>query len=158
MGTINHPLFGEIDPEEEECWEATIEHNGREVEVDLNIEEKDVDPEAITQTISCLDKLIELEARAREEFRKDHDSGREFGVSGYIQHHNEELNLNLNIDSLLDKCELTRVGLYPGEEEEEDDSESEVVLDFRIAEVPTQYLLVVKFDRQGQFISLGMES
>jgi hypothetical protein len=161
----DHPIFGRIDPAEKDCWEATIDHAGRQIRIDLNLDSGKIDADALARVTSLIDDPSKLEKSSREAMRKDYGQSEDSMAALYRSHHRDELSeaelttcfgtskaWQDDIDVFLAHCKLIRIGLYPEE------TERCLVLDFSLGESVTQYLLVVSFDSNGKAVAVDMES
>ena len=117
----------------------------------------------MTTITKILNDINEFENIAKKEIENDFKNGTE--VKEYIEHHLEEIDfeyLNLKIDKsdfvnsieneMLKKIHLHKVSFYPEYDDEH------VVFDYTIGKDLTDYLIVVKFNENGELEELVMES
>lgn len=152
MGELQHRLFGTIDPASEEYWEATVALEGREIEVDLNVEDDEVDQAAFRSTLSWLDRLPELTALAAAAIRNDPHSSDDSAVALYLEHHQDELGDGADLNALFERLQIVRIGPYPN------DDEDRVVVDWSIGRDVTDYIVSVYVDASGRVSHVELES
>lgn len=157
--------FGKIDLNKtEEHIDIHTSINGNKVAIDLNIMEDQISRPTIEPTRVFLENLNDIEKVARKKVVSDFQNGTV--VKGYINHHLRAFNANelksLGIEStdtsenneqkFLDKIHLKRIGIYPEE------WDSLAIFDFTINADFTQYLIVLKFNSNGEFVDIYTES
>lgn len=162
---IELKYFGEIDLNKtEEYIDVDTNINGNAVSIDLNIIEEKISKKTIQPTISFLENLPKIEKIAHKQVLSDFKNGSI--VKDYIEHHigefNDEELKSLGIKStdsseskkekILNKIHLKRIGIYPKE------WDSLAIFDYTINDDLTQYLIVLKFDSDGEFVDIYTES
>lgn len=157
--------FGKIDLNKtEEHPDVHTSINGNKVAINLNIMEDQISRPTIEPTRVFLENLNDIEKVARKKVVSDFQNGTV--VKGYINHHLRAFNENelksLGIEStdtsenneqkFLDKIHLKRIGIYPEE------WDSLAIFDFTLNADFTQYLIVLKFNSNGEFVDIYTES
>lgn len=161
---MNVQPFGEIDPQDlDDYYDAQIEVNGDTIEVDLNFESKTIDVdilEKVSQSIDAVDVQIQ---KAFEALSTDYDLGEESEAAlFYLQHHQEELSdddilkifgsTDITKEIFLKNIAVSRIGFYP------EDEESFTVVDLKLPDQYTNYIMAVTFDAEGELSFISMES
>ena len=157
-------LFGEIDPHNlEEYYETEIVINKVPVEVDLNFESEII---AESELILLNKYIANIESGVKKAFEAisvDFGLGEnsETAVS-YLQHHLEMLteeeknslfdNAAISKQIFLNSLELTRIGLYP------EDEESYAIYDIHFPKKYTNYLMAVEFNKNDELSAISFES
>lgn len=170
--TINYmkeytlPHFGQLSTENlEEYYTTNMDFNCNEVQVDLNFENKNIDPSQLKKVKNYLENIGKFDKLNKTYLHDDYNDKEGETVKFYVEHHleeveKEELSTLINFDDsatepeqqLLKKLELVRVGLYP-------DSEDQfAILDYSIGRDITDYLVVINTDENGQLDYMAMES
>jgi hypothetical protein len=166
MANIKFPYFGMLDPASiEEYYEATVDYNGIEIQVDLNFEDNTIDISKLETTKQFLENIRIHDLNNKKAIQKDFDDKEGDTVRPYLEHHIEELatdDLNELIGAgaktadlqklLLKKLRLVRVGLYP------DSEEQFANFDYSIGTELTNYLVVIETDENGNLEYMSMES
>lgn len=157
--------FGQVDfNKTEEYYDVPATINDTPISLDLNFNEERIPLQYINPTVDFINQIEKLEKDASERIILNFNSNKL--VKEYIEHHLEEFNdeelkvlqidQTLSLDEqkiqMLQKVHLKRIGLYPEE------PESFGTFDYTINDDLTQYLIVVRFDNQGNITSLEMES
>jgi hypothetical protein len=158
-------FFGKIDLNKtEEYIDVSANINGNEISIDLNFIEEKISKQTIEPTIYILDNLSEIEKKAQKLIFEDYKI--QNVVIDYIEHHLQEFSdenlLSLGIVQtekleekklkFLNKIKLVRIGIYP------EDFDSIAIFDYTIGRDLTQYLIVLRFDSEGNFVEIVMES
>ena len=92
MSAYTLPHFGEIDNSNlEEYYDVEIKFNGKEVDLDLNFEKKEVDPARLDIVKRFLDNLPEFEQKNKKYIDQDFKNEHADTVATYVEHHLEEL-------------------------------------------------------------------
>jgi len=156
--------FGEIDPENlEDYYGGEIEIDGDIIEIDINFDSASVDEGLLKQVadfLSRIDSRIEQAfAAITDDLELDEDTGT---ARFYLQHHlnelsDDELQSVFGTDDVteeifLDNLLVTRIGLYP------EDNESWSIIDIKLPDEFTNYLLAVSFRPNGELTGISMES
>ena len=163
--TLQHSLFGSIDISKRRTLQATSSLDGTSIALDLNLDGHQ-SLESVTQLLSWVDKLPELDRRARAALSKDVSSGDEDASTLlYVEHHRDELpdaaieqlfgstdRALVDGDSVLPKLQLLRAGLYP------EAKGAALVLDYSLSASLTNYVLCVTFDEEGHVSDVTVES
>jgi hypothetical protein len=166
MLTIKLPHFGVLDPRAlNEYYDADVEFNGTEIQVDLNFERNTIDMEKLESVKRFIENIRIHDINNRKYIQQDFDDEEGDTVRFYIENHLEELatdDLNELIGPgrkttdqpalLLKKLHLVRVGLYP-------DSDAQfAIFDYSIGKELTNYLVVINTDVNGNLDYMTMES
>lgn len=164
MITYTLPYFGEIDLDElDNYYDVDIEFEGEPIQLDINSESGSADKELMDTVKMFIENLSAYKVKANEAIIADFKNDET--VKDYIDHHLEVIDedesdiILKDTDKKLSKEEqllsllhLVRVGFYL------DDQEEFAVFDFTIGREITDYLVVVKFNRQGGVEYIEMES
>ena len=157
--------FGEIDLNKtEEYTDITASIDGKEISIDLNFIEEQISKKTIQSTINLLNNITEIVRIADKEILSDLKKGDT--VKDYIEHHIEEFNddelksigieptddTQTKISKFLNQIHLKRIGFYPEE------SDSLAIFDYTINDDLTQYIIVLTFDSNGNYVDINMES
>jgi hypothetical protein len=150
-----------VDPVQGASWQKTFAVGGRDVEVDLTVENAaDATRERLDRSAQFVTRLAELDALARSYLRRSHDQESDSAVTLYMTHHLSELSAEtlttifakskeaISIDDFLAGTFLHRVGL----------SDESATFDYTIGRETTPYVLVVRFDEEGEVVGADMES
>lgn len=166
MPNFKLPHFGFIDPASlEEYYDVEIPYNNTEVQVDLNFNDKTIDPARLETVKQFIENIRIHDLNNRKHIEADYNDEEGDTVKFYLEHHLEELGkdelaglIDLNSKStehekqLLKKLQLVRVGLYP-------DSEGQfATFDYSIGQEITNYLVVIFTDENGNLDYMTMES
>jgi len=156
--------FGEIDHENlEDYYGGEIEIDGDIIEIDVNFDSASVDVELlkmVTDFMSRIDSRIEQAfAAIADDLELDEDTGT---ARFYLQHHLNELSDDelqgvfgtddVTEEIFLDNLLVTRIGLYP------EDNESWSIVDIKLPDEFTTYLIAVSFNANGELTGVSMES
>lgn len=166
MANFNLPHFGPIDPNElEEYYETEITFNGRQIQIDLNFENKIIELKQLETVQHFIDNIRIFDINNKGFINKDYNDEDGDTVKVYLQHHLEELGTTelaalLPAGSkkpdheklLLQKLHLIRVGIYP------DSVDQFAVFDYSLGEDITNYLVVLFTDENGNLDYMTMES
>lgn len=166
MATFKLSHFGILDSAVlEEYYDADIDFNNKQIQIDLNFENKTIDVERLEIVQRFIENIRIHDLNNKKHI--EHDFADENGdtVREYLEHHIEELatdDLNQLIGFntkivdqpklLLKKLYLTRVGLYP------DSKEQFAIFDYTIGQELTNYLVVINTDENGNLDYITMES
>ena len=166
MALVAIPHLGRIDSDSlEEYYDAEIEFNNTQLQVDLNFEKKTIEPARLEIVKSFIENIRIHDLNNKRLINKDYSDEEGDTVKVYLQHHLEELGqdelaslINVNSKStmheqqLLQKLHLVRVGIYP-------DSESQFAMfDYSLGIDLTNYLVVLFTDHNGNLDYMTMES
>jgi Protein of unknown function (DUF2004) len=166
MANFNLPHFGPLDPNELEQYAAVeIIFNSREIQIDLNFENKTIDPKQLETVRHFIDNIRIFDINNKVFIANDYKDKDGDTVKFYLQHHLEDLGTvelaallpasSKKIDHeklLLQKLHLVRVGIYP-------DSDNQfAVFDYSIGQDITNYLVVLFTDENGNLDYMTMES
>lgn len=156
--------FGEIDPENiEDYYGGEIEIDGDIIEIDVNFDSTSVDAgllKKVSDFLTGIDTRIEKAfAAIADDLELDEDTGT---ARFYLQHHLNELSDDelqsvfgtddVTEEDFLDNLLVTRIGLYP------EDNESWSVIDIKLPDEFTTYLMAVSFNTNGELTGVSMES
>jgi len=154
------PVFGTLGDDGHGHWSTTLAYGDREVRADLNID-GDLDIGKVNKLTKKLSDLAGLEQAARDAMIADFARPKNSSVALYRSHHQDQLSaiesatcikVSGEDTTFLTICDLRSVALYP-----EYPSHC-LILDFKLREVDTDYLLVVSFNAEGQVAGVDMES
>lgn len=166
MPTINLPHFGHLDPSSlEEYYDADIPFNNTQIQIDLNFENKNIEPARLETVKAFIENIRIHDINNKKYIDADYNDKEGDTVKTYLQHHLEELGeeelsglIDMNTKStehekqLLKKLHLVRVGIYP-------DSEDQfATFDYSIGDEITEYLVVINTDENGNLDYMTMES
>jgi hypothetical protein len=162
----NHllPYFSEIDlNSEEDYYKVDIDFEDHNIQLDINIESTPTSIAKLEIVKSIIENLAIYNDKSKKAITTDFKKGGD--VRDYIEHHiedidNDELEAilkdhdkSLPVDEqLLSLMHLKRIGFYL------DDEEQYAIFDYTIGREITQYVIVVKFDNNGNIEYLTMES
>ncbi len=182
MNNFKIDYFGEINTDQaENCYHSELKLNGRQISIDLNINTKTPKIDSlklIQQLITNLDELKNIADRGiKEDFENETEEAVQFYIDHhftklnesvvklYIEHHLAELNesgtrdILIDIDDLdqkeklvLETLHLKRVGFYIEE------VENIIEMDYTIGEKYTDYLIVVRINKNKEIMEITMES
>jgi hypothetical protein len=166
MDNVIHPLLGTIDPSSPGFWDATITFSGRGVFFDLTIDGEELtaaDFRDLPQTPEDLEPLDRAARRAILEDARSQDE--DAAAILYVTHHHRLLSSAdferlfgadrpdlRNLEPLLARLALVRVGLYP------EDEDQRILLDYAIDPDVTDYRLSVAFNLKRQPTAVDLES
>lgn len=166
MANFNLPHFGPFDPNDlEEYYDVEITFNGRPIEIDLNFENKTIDPKQLETVQHFIDNIRIFDINNKGFILNDYNDKDGDTVKFYLQHQLEELGTTelaalLPAGSrkpeheklLLQQLHLIRVGIYP------DSADQFAVFDYSIGKEVTNYLVVLFTDKNGNLDYMTMES
>jgi Protein of unknown function (DUF2004) len=148
----------------QDYYHIAIDFEDRKLDLDLNFENTSINEDKFNQTVTILENLKESIDKVKGFINNDRQTGVDT-VDEYLIFHLEELNeeeLELilkDADKTLNKREqllsilkLERIGFYPEVENEY------AIFDFAINQDFSQYLLVVKLNKDGELDQITMES
>ena len=163
------PYFGHINLNElKEYYQTTIKLDGKDLEIDINFENKTIRQDDILKVKKFLQKISKFDIQNLKVIKTDFKEEGE--TSEYIEFYLDELDeaelsniidlKNVSISKekqLLSKLKLIRVGLYPDEKYGE---EYFGVFDYsiNIDGEPCNQLLVVKTNEKGELDHITWES
>lgn len=162
---IEDPNLGTLTFDDDGIADTVVLLDGEEIEVAIELDEEP-SPKEIKAATSRVAKLAALDATSRDAIHAELQEGEEDAATVmYWSHHKDELNVRairsaFGVDTadeisdavFLKALHLLRVAVVPGSED------SEISLDYSIGEDVTNYLLVVRFDSQGEVSSIDLES
>lgn len=166
MPLIQIPHFGRLDPSSlAEYYDVEIDFNQRRIQLDLNFDNKLVEPESWDKIKNFIENIRIYDLNNKAYINNDYNDEEGDTVKTYLQHHLEELGkeelsglIDMNSKStghekqLLKKLQLVRVGIYP-------DSEDQfAVFDYSLGREITNYLVVIATDHNGNLEYITMES
>jgi hypothetical protein len=166
MSDVIHPILGTIDPSSPGFWDATITVAGRGVFFDLTIDGEELKAADLADLPQQPEDLEPLDRAARRAILDDAESGDEDGAATlYVTHHQTVLPAGdfrrlfgtdrpdlANLEPLLSRLALVRVGLYP------EDEDQRILLDYSIDPDVTTYVLSVSFNLKRQPTGVSLES
>jgi hypothetical protein len=166
MASYTLPHFGQLDTSNlEEYYDVDIEFSGKEIQVDLNFEDKSIDTKRLDLVKKFIDNIADFDKKNRKYIEQDYNDNEADTVKTYVEHHLEEISkdslaglVDFNNPSiepekqLVKALHLVRVGLYP-------DSEDQfAIFDYSIGSDLTNYLVVINTDEKGKLDYMTMES
>lgn len=159
-------VFKEIDLNNpEDYYEGSIELDGREIELDLNIERESIEQSLLEKINAFIEKLGEFDRQNRNFIRQDFDQETSM-TADYLTFYLDELDqeelseiIDIHDDKhpkellLLRKLIIARVGLYP-------DAPYFATFDYSIEidDEPCNQLLVVNIKENGALHHITWES
>lgn len=161
---MNIKPFGEFDPQNlEEYYDGEIVINGNAIEVDVNFESESVDIDTLNNVSKYIDTIDAQIKMAFESLSEDYDLGEESETAlFYLQHHKEELSndelikifgtTEITKDTFFKNVAVSRVGIYP------EDKESYSVIDIKLPDEYTNYIMAVTFGADGELSYISMDS
>jgi hypothetical protein len=166
MANFNLPHFGLIDPNDlEEYYSVKITFGSRQIEIDLNFENKTIDVKTLATVQHFIDNIRIFDINNKDFIAADYNNKDGETAKFYLQHHLEELGtaeLSALLPAgskkpdheklLLQKLHLVRVGIYP------DSADQFAVFDYSIGKDITNYLVVLVTDENGNLDYMTMES
>ena len=166
MSIVTLPHFGRLDSTSlEEYYDVDINFNNSQIQIDLNFENKTIDPKRLETAKSFIENIRIHDLNNKGYINTDYNDKEGDTVKFYLQHHLEELGkeelsdlIELNSKGsehekqLLKKLHLVRVGIYP-------DGESQfAIFDYSIGTEITNQLVVIFTDENGNLDYMTMES
>lgn len=167
MAKFTLPGVGALDfpASENGYWEFAIKVAGRDVEVDVNVEEGQLTEDLFDQVKQFAAEAARFESVARAAIRSDFAEDPDGSSNLYLSHHAEDFSdderlehfgtadaAGLGVDQLLKSIHLARIGLYPASDD------YVAVFDFTIDEELTDYILAVEFGKDGSVTGISMDS
>ncbi|SFN51705.1 hypothetical protein SAMN05421738_1142 [Algoriella xinjiangensis] len=161
------PHFGKLQVENlEEYYNVDIELGGKEIQIDLNFENKTINIEDFDTIKHFIENIENFDKQNQHYIKSDYDDENGNTVKEYVTFHIEELGEEfleqINIDNQTDKeqqfltkLNLTRVGIYP---DGKYDTSYFAVFDYTVNKELTDQLIVVKTDNKGNLDHLSWES
>ena len=102
------PKFGQLDTENlEEYYDATIDWNGQEVQIDLNFGETSIGVDKLESVKKFIETISDLDLKNRKYIEADYHDEDADSVRTYVEHHLEELDED-DLSSLIDKSKIGR--------------------------------------------------
>lgn len=166
MANIKLPYFGIIDNTSlEEYFDAVIDFNGLEIQIDLNFEHQTIDIKRLEIVKHFMENLRIHDLNNKRYLQNDFDDKNADNTRFYIEKHLEEIGTddlteligrstksNDQPKLLLKKLHLVRVGLYP------DSDTAFAVFDYTIGKELTDYIVAVNTDENGNLDYISVES
>lgn len=166
MANVKLPHFGMLDASSvEEYYDAAVNYNNTEIQIDLNFESTSVDIQKLETVKHFIDNIRIHDLSNRKHIEKDFDDDGSDTVKFYIENHLEVLaedTIASLIGShtriaeqprlLLKKLHLIRVGLYPNK------ADQFATFDYSISSEITDQLVVVFTDENGNLDYMTTES
>ena len=161
------PHFGKLQVENlEEYYNVDIELGGKEIQIDLNFENKTINIEDFDTIKHFIENIENFDKQNQHYIKSDYDDENGNTVKEYVTFHIEELGEEfleqINLDNQTDKeqqfltkLNLTRVGIYP---DGKYDTSYFAVFDYTVNKELTDQLIVVKTDNKGNLDHLSWES
>lgn len=161
---INLPFFNELDSDNlTDYYEVDVDIEQNKVQLDVNFEEKTINPDKLLILKSYLDSPQAIINIAKEAIINNFANGED--VKEFLTFHIDELNQNdlgnllkqadktLSLEEqILSVLKLRRIGFYPY------DNDEFAILDFVLDEEISQYILVVKLNNNKTVDNITMES
>lgn len=166
MANYTLPHFGQLDPTNlDECYDADIDLNGQEIQIELNFENKTIDTRRLDIVRKFIESIASFDKKNKKYIDQDYADKDCDTVKTYVEHHLEEIdkkeltelvdfgNKSLSARKQLVKAlRLVRLGLYP------DSVDQFAIFDYSIGQELTQYLVVINTDQDGKLDYMTMES
>ena len=166
MPNFTLPFFGRLDPGSlEEYYDVDIDFKGTQIQVDLNFENKIIEPKRLETVKYFIENIRIYDLNNKGYIDKDYHDEAGDTVKFYLEHQLEELGeeelavlvgrgtkTSEHEKLLLKKLHLVRVGLYP------DSAEQFAIFDYSIGKELTNYLVVINTDENGNLDYMTMES
>ena len=162
------PHFGKLEIENlEEYYNVDIEFNGKEIQIDLNFENKTIDTATFDKINNFIENIEKFDKQNQDYIKNDFGDENGETVKEYVTFHVEELGndfleqIDISSDNtdkeqaFLTKLYLTRVGLYP---DGKYDTSYFAVFDYTVNKDLTDQLIVVNTDENGNLDHLSWES
>ena len=162
------PHFGKLQTENlEEYYNVDTEFKGKEIQIDLNFENKTIDTATFDKIKKFIENIEEFDKQNQSYIKSDFDDENGDTVKEYVTFHIEELGdefleqIDISSDDVdkeqtfLTKLDLTRVGLYP---DGKYNTSYFAVFDYTINRDLSDQLIVVKTDENGTLDHLSWES
>ncbi len=162
------PHFGKLQTENlEEYYNVDIEFKGKEIQIDLNFENKTIDTATFDKIKKFLENIGEFDKQNQSYIKSDFDDENGDTVKEYVTFHIEELGdefleqIDISSDDVdkeqtfLTKLDLIRVGLYP---DGKYNTSYFAVFDYTINRDLSDQLIVVNIDENGTLDHLSWES
>ena len=159
LGSVN------IEPALDGCWAFQLDYLSHSVRLDFTVQGETLSQKSIDTVSTFVADLAAFDQRARRAINNEQELGGECAVQEYIDHHLEQFSKPQLLQSFgtedavavspalfLSKLRLHRIGLYP------EDSEEPAIFDYTIDRELTDYVVVVRFNVQGNAFAVDMES
>ena len=158
MANYSLPHFGQIDLTNlDEYYSVKIDLDGREIEVDLNFEEKTIDSKQMDTVKKFMEKIPDYDKKNKKYIERDYADEDGDTVKMYVEHHLEEIdktelaglvdfdNKSVSPEKQLVKAlHLVRIGFYPHDEDEF------AIFDYSLGKELTDYLVVITTDQRAE--------
>ena len=157
-------LFGDIDIDNlNDCYEADIQIDGSNKEIDLNFESTSIEKSMLKNTSNVISNIDNMAQQAFTAISEDYDLGEESETArDYLEHHLDVLpkedllsifgNTEVSKELFMNALSLYRIGLFP------EDDESFAIFDVQFSRDVTNYLMAVTFDSSGKLSYISMDS
>ncbi|WP_413511690.1 DUF2004 domain-containing protein [Myroides odoratus] len=168
MAEYTLPYFGKLQTENlEEYYNVDIEFSGKEIQIDLNFENKTIDIVTFDKLKNFVENITIFDKQNQGYIKSDFDDEHGDTVKEYVTFHIDELGddflgqIDISSDNtnkeqaFLTKLHLTRVGLYP---DGKYGTSYFAVFDYSVNKDLTDQLIVVKTDENGNLDHLSWES
>jgi hypothetical protein len=166
MATYSLLHFGPLDSDDlEQYYDTEIPFGGRIIQVDLNFENKSIDIKKLETAKHFIENIRIYDINNKRHIASDYNAANGDTVKFYLQHHLKELGTaelaallprgSKSVDHeklLLQKLQLTRVGIYP------DNAEKFAVFDYTIGIDVTNDVVVIFTDESGNMDYMTIES
>jgi hypothetical protein len=166
MSSYTLPHFGQLDlTKPDEYYDADIQFDGGEIQIDLNFEGKNIDPKRLDKVKHFIEHIADFDKKNKKYIEQDYADEDCDTVKTYIEHHLEDIDKTELTDlvdfdnksigpgkQLMKALRLVRVGLYP------DSDDQFAIFDYSIGRELTQYLVVINTDENGKLDYMTMES
>lgn len=160
------PYFGEIDTESlESFYDVVVEIDGKELDLDLNFENTQIDNNNLLKIEQFLGRIQKLDKLNKNHIKEDYNDPDGEVIVDYIEHHletfdKEDLTSIIDIENsetppgtqLLNALHLVRVGLYP------ETNDQFAIFDYSIGKNLTPYIVTITLDSDGNLKYMDMES
>ena len=166
MTSYSLPHFAHLNPANlEEYYDVDIEFNGQGVQIDLNFENKSIDPKRLEIAKWFIENISVFDTKNKRYIEQDFANEQRDTVRTYVEHYmeyfdNEELSNFIDFDNktispevqLIKSLRLVRMGLYP------DSEDNFATFDYSIDPDTTDQLVVISTRLNGEMNYMTMES
>lgn len=158
--------FGNLDTENlEEYYDVDIDFGGQDIQLDLNFENKNIDPKRLDFVKHFIENISEFDKKNKKLIEQDYEDEDCDTVRTYVEHHIENLDKDelsefVDFDNktitpeiqLMNSLRIVRIGFYP------DSEENFATFDYSINPEITDQLVVIFTFPTGELNYMTMES
>ena len=166
MSSYTLPYFEPLESTNlEPYYDVDIEFNGRQIQIDLNFDEKEIDASRLDTVKRFIENIQKFDEQNKTYFLDDYNDEEGDTVKFYLEEFWAEIDQEQFSEAtgfeagddeperrLLEKLHLVRVGLYP------DNDDVFAIFDYSIGTDFTNYLIVINTDEKGEMDYMTMES